>query len=132
MRFIGSLAGLSGLGMSVLSLLIIYRSIADRSPWSILLVFLTLPLAVWGIYIAYLAWFRLSPIIVRQVCAILGIFCLSTISRLTGHFHDTSVFWEISLFILSLIAVYYGYSILSTYLNRLLFTEYEFTEPKTK
>lgn len=121
-RLIGSVTGLFGICLACVSLFTIFNSIVDRSPWSSLLGFLTLPLAVYFISVAYLVWIRLSPIIVRQVCAILGFFCFSSILRL-GTLHDTHVFWVISLYILFLIAVYFGYSILITYLNRLLFKE---------
>ena len=123
MRVVGTLGGLLGLGMLCIAPLMLYRSVTERNPWMILLAAFPLALAGYFIYVAYLVWFRFSPIAVRHICGALGFYLLMLITKLFDPSRDSGTPWAAFAFLGCLVVVYFAYRVASDRLSRLLFPE---------
>jgi len=123
MRVIGTLAGLLGLGMLCVTPFMLYHSITERNAWMILLAVFPLALAAYFIYVAYLVWFRFSPLAVRHICGALGFCVLMLVTKLFDPSRDSDTPWAAFAFLGCLVAVYFAYRVASARLSRLLFSE---------
>lgn len=124
MRVIGTLAGLLGLGMLGLAPFIFYHAIAEWNLWMILLAAFPLALAVYLVYVAYLVWFRFSPLAVRHICGALGFYGFTLLTPLFNPGPggpDTA--WSALAFLGCIVGVYLAYRVASNRLSRLLFPE---------
>lgn len=123
LRVVGTLAGLLGLGMLCVTPFMVYHSITERNGWMILLAVFPLAVAIYFIYVAYLAWFRFSPLAVRHICGALGIYVLMLVTKLFDASRNSETPWTAFAFLGCLVAVYFAYRTASNRLSRLLFPE---------
>ena len=123
-RVVGTLAGLPGLGLLFIALLMLYLGIPDRDAERISIGGFLLAFAAYFLHTAYLAWFRFSPLAVRRVC---GALCIYGMTFVTEKLLDVTVhsdaFWPAFAFLGCVVAVYIAYRFVSNRLRRLLFPE---------
>lgn len=105
-RLAGTVAGLYGVGLLCITPLILYR-FADRTPWLVSFSAIPFALAVYFIFVAYLAWYRYSPFAVRHVVTAYAFFVtiLVVIGLFENAFRSHPVFSVLSFFC-SLFIVY--------------------------
>jgi hypothetical protein len=123
MRVVGTLAGLLGVGMLCITPFMLHHSITQRNPWMILLAVFPLALAAYFIYVAYLVWFRFSPLAVRHICGALGFYVLTLVTKLFDPARDSDAAWPAFAFLGCLVVVYFSYRVASDRLSRWLFPE---------
>jgi hypothetical protein len=121
MRVVGTLAGLLGVAMLCFMPFMLFHSITERNPWMIVLAIFPLALALYFIYVAYLVWFRFSPLAMRHICGALGFYVLMLLTKLFDRDLDTT--WAPSAFLGCLVIVYFAYRVASNRLSRWLFPE---------
>lgn len=119
LKAVGVLSGLMATGMLCVGLVLLI-SAAQAAEWGMMTLSLfPLMLAGYFAYVAYLVWFRFSPLAVQHVCGLLG-FC---VIMLLDPRHDSFSPWRSFAFLACLIAVYFGYKAVSRWLSRQLFPE---------
>ena len=121
MRVVGTLTGLLGLGMFHITLFLMFKSITERNLGMILFVLFPLAAAVYLIYVAYLVWFRFSPITVRHICRALAFYVVALLMELFDPARDSKAAWPMFAFLGCLVVVYFAYAVVSDQLIRLLF-----------
>ena len=122
MRVVGTLAGLLGLVMLPFGFMF-YHSITERNVWMILLPVCLQALAAYFIYVAYLVWFRFSPLAVRHICGTLALYVLALVTKLFDSFFDLGMPWEGFASLGCFVAAYVAYDVASVRLSRWLFSE---------
>ncbi|MBI5684392.1 MAG: hypothetical protein HZC54_04870 [Verrucomicrobia bacterium] len=126
-RVIGTLIALVGLTLLVPLLLMLTTHTPAEQKWVLLLVLLmTLPFAVWFIYVGYSAWFNLSPSVVRHVWAVFMLMCFSSISSrmVTGTQADIDSPWLVPASIGLFLAAWAIHRVVCKQLNHWLFPEF--------
>jgi len=122
-RILGTVAGLLGVGLLCFAPFVFYRSITEQNPVMIAFAVLPLALAAYFLYVAYLVWFRFSPLAVRHVCGALGFYALTLLTKLFDPMRDSGVPWRSCAFLGCLVAVFLAYRFASGRLSRWLFPE---------
>ena len=120
-RVAGTLAGLLGLGMLCVAPVMLYHSFIEQNPWMIGLALFPFALAVYFVWVAYLVWFRFSPLAVRHICGALGFYGLTLAARLVGPPRDPEMPWGSFAFLGCLVVIYIAYKFASDRLSRWLF-----------
>jgi hypothetical protein len=123
MRVAGTLAGLVGLCFLPAMLVGLYHSITEPYPLMILVAAFALAISAYLMYVAYLVWFRFSPLAVRHVCGALGFYVLTLVPRLLDLSRNPDRPWMGFALLGSFVAVYIAYRFASHRLSRLLFPE---------
>jgi hypothetical protein len=123
MRVAGALAGVSGVVMLCFGLSPLYHSVTEQDPWMIGLAALLLALPVYLVYVAYLVWFRFSPLAVRHICGTLAFLMLGLVTTLFDPTRDSGTPWRSLAFLGCLLAALMGYRIASERLSRWLFPQ---------
>jgi hypothetical protein len=125
LRVIGTLAGLLGALMLVVTPFMFLRVYAGKSIAVVLLGLFPFVVAGYFLFAAYLVWFRFSPRAVRHICGTFGFFLLMFATRFVttppAPVAPASAPLGAIAFLSFMIAVYFGYRIASRYLIRLLF-----------
>jgi nitrate/nitrite transporter NarK len=80
-----------------------------------------LALAVYCIYVAYLVWFRFSPLAVRHICGAVGVYILTLLWDVFKRSRDAD--WMPFAFLGSFFVIYIVYRVASHRLSRWLFPE---------
>lgn len=124
-RAVGILIGLPGFGLLSATPLLMYCAFAspERGVWTFGFCLLPAVLALYLIYVAYLAWRRFSPLAVRHVCGVLAFGALVLIASLFTPMDGSHIPRGGFVYLGGLIAVYYCYQAAARHLTRLIFTE---------
>jgi hypothetical protein len=124
MRAIGILSGLLGLSMLCVAPFMLYHAITERNPsMTVLMVVFPLAFGLYFIYVAYLVWFKFSPLAVRHICGALGFYLLAPVAMLFDPSRDSGTPWTAFAFLGCLVVVYFTYRLASDRLNKLLFPQ---------
>jgi hypothetical protein len=121
MRVVGTLAGPSGLGMLCVTPFMLYHFITGRDLLMIVFAAFPLALAAYFSYVAYLVWFRFSPLAVRHICGTLGFLILVLATNLFDPSRHSAAPCAAFAFLGSLVAAYFAYRVASNQLSQLLF-----------
>jgi hypothetical protein len=122
-RVVGTLAGLTGIGMVFVLPMLARVSLAELSPWMLLLSMLPLAVIIYFIWVGYLVWFRFSPLAVRHTCGAVAFHLLGLVTNALAAIPQPLTPWRALVFWSSLVAVYIMYRVASDRLNRRIFPE---------
>ena len=100
---------------------LLFRAGLDVNGWKLALNLFSLLLAGYLVYVAYLVWFRLSPLAVRHVCGLLGFYVFTLAMKLLDPSYDPGSPWASVASLGCLFGVYFGYKSASRWLSRQLF-----------
>lgn len=128
-RIVGTVVGLYGAMMLCVGLLMagtVFRQAGEHRVAGLAFGGIMLAVAVYALYVGWLAWFRLSPLAVRHVCGVLGFLVLMVPSHfmrpaMLQHDHDRDMWIPLAYFG-SLLLVLFLYRLASERLSRLLFS----------
>ncbi len=122
MRVVGTLSGLFGLMLLCVGPFMLYHAITKHDGLMIGFTIFPLVLALYFLYVAYLVWFKFSPLAVRHVCGILAFYALMLMTNLFRPNRPSSENpWLAFVFLGGLVIVYFIYGATTRYFNRLLF-----------
>src|SRR4051812_1770821 len=107
MRIVATLAGVFGVITLCIAPFTLYYSIMRGDAWMIFFAALPLMLGAYGIYLAYVVWFRFSPLAVRHICGALGFCVIIFITRLLDPVRHSSAAWPAFASLGCLIVVYF-------------------------
>lgn len=122
-KLIGSLSGLLGFGMLCVDLFFLVGVFKAATWWMVPIAMFSFGIAAYLLYVAFLVWFRFSPLAVRHVCGALGFYALSLATNCLNPERLASTPWISFAWLGCLIAVYFGYKAASRWLSRRIFTE---------
>ncbi len=122
LRTIATLAALLGVGSIYgLTNFVLAKDIDLSTSAKIAIAVPGIIFAVYFIWIAYLIWFRLSPLAIQQVCGLLGFVLLVTFNNLFAPSKaPNGLYWALA-FLGLLVVVLVGYRILGRYLCKIVF-----------
>lgn len=130
-RMIGTLTGL--LGLSCLLFLVpmfCRQGLSIAKLWMLPIHLFPLIVAFYFLYVAYLVWFKFSPLAVRHVIGLVG-FCLLMLFP-SLYFSGTASYkhasWHSFAFVGWFIVIYFVYRVVNYRLNRWLFPESEISK----
>jgi len=123
LRVIGTLSGVAGVAALFFASYVLVRAELDVNGWRLALNLFSLLLGSYLVYVGYLVWFRLSPLAVRHVCGLLGMYVFSLAMKLVDVRSDPSSPWASVAFLGCLFGVYFGYKAVSRWLSRQLFPD---------
>ena len=124
-RVVATIAGLGGLYGVYFSVVHVPFMLEGEFSSSFAFVFaaISLVLDAWFIWIAYLAWFRFSPLAVKQTCGFLGVLGYGLFKPLFESLENLIDGEATVLFLGWLAFLIVGYRLLSRYLIRVIFSE---------
>jgi len=120
---VGTLAGLFGLFMLLLPILLILL-VPKELASCLVLIPLALPVSGFCLWVAYLVWFRFSPLAVRHVCYLIGFspyFTVMNRFQTPAELHAHP--WLPVVFLAGLAGIYYLCRMIGNYLSLFIFPE---------
>jgi len=123
MQVVGTLAGLLGLGMLFAIPVMLTHGIKTTSWWMLPIMSFPLVVAVYLIYVGYLALFRFSPVTVRHICGALAFGAITLIVPVFDSKENADNAWMPFAFIGCLAVAYLGYRAATSWFCKLLFQQ---------
>ena len=118
LRVIGMLSGVMGVAGILFGSYLLFCAGQDAKWWALAFSVFSLLFAGYLVYVAYLVWFKLSPLAVRHVCGLIGFYVFGLATKLVRTTHDPTSSWASVAFLGCLIAIYFGYKAVSRWLTR--------------
>ena len=119
MRAVATFSGLVAFPWLCVGPFMLYQAFAKADRLMIGLTIFPLVLGLYFLYVAYIVWFKFSPLAVRHVCGMIGFYALMLLTKLPPDRTSQAPL----LFLGGLIVAYFIYRATTRYFSRVIFPE---------